>query len=129
LILGNFVSDYDMNLVGVNFLSTIDMAYYRVDDISVTATQVGIEEFGTKGLTWGTSPAGDRVWVSMSGALEGAQPFSLYDMDGRMVPITTERSGADRYYIIPNAPVTGIYVLRVRSGSETRVAKVIFQPY
>lgn len=129
LILGNFSNDAGTNLVIANASNTSEVAYYRFDDISVTSTMVGIEEFGSKELTWGTSASGDRVWVSVPGALEGAQPFSLFDMGGRMVPFTTERSGADRYDIIPATPAAGLYLLRVQSGSDTRVAKVIFQPY
>ena len=128
LIIGSFSNDAATSLVTANATNATGAAYYRIDDVSVTSTQVGIEEFGSKELTWGTSASGDRVWVSVPGALESSQPFSLYDMGGRTVPFTTERSGADRYDIIPATPATGLYLLRVQSGSDTRVAKVSFQP-
>lgn len=128
LILGNFSNDAGTNLVTANASNANAVAFYRFDDVSVTSTMVGIEELRATSLIWGMAPSGDRAWVSVPDALDEAQPFSLYDLDGRMVPFTTERTGMDRYEIIPNTPVAGLFILRVRSGSGTRVAKMVFQP-
>ncbi|MGV9013120.1 MAG: T9SS type A sorting domain-containing protein [Flavobacteriales bacterium] len=116
-------------MVTANASSTSEVAIYRFDDISVTSTQVGIEEFGVRDLTWGSSLTGDRIWVSVNGSWENDGYISLYDLDGRMVPITTQRCGEDRYEIIPTSSVAGLYLLSVSSGAQRRVAKVIFQPY
>ena len=128
IIIGNFHNDANTNEQVVNPGSSSVVAYYKIDDVSVTACAVGIDEAmspgvvdvfpqPTTGLMYIRYPAS---WPLVSLELTG--------MDGRLVHAEgtlAQRLGAVELDL--TAMPAGMYVLTLRTATESVARRVVVQ--
>ncbi|CAN5916955.1 hypothetical protein BH11BAC7_BH11BAC7_32570 [soil metagenome] len=123
IVIGNFSNDANSDTLVANSSSTSKVAYYRVDDISVTASAVGVEENGVASqVSIYPSPASDFINVKSP----GAESVSLFDAMGREVKnIQVENQQPGEFVLNVSECQEGVYFLGVYSGNGMITKKIV----
>lgn len=113
ILIGNFYDDASSDTLVANSGSTSNVAYYKIDDISVEACFLSIDDLKTadKSISCYPSPATDILNVNISSDLIISNA-NIIDMSGRIVnsiPLSIETTGT--YTIDVSFLSEGIYTL------------------
>lgn len=121
ITIGSFTGPAGTTAVVVNASSTSNVAYYRIDDVSVTACAVGMSEHTLTTFDVYPQPATDRISVRLAtdDALQGA---SLYDSRGTVVRAFGANGGGGVVDLDVSGLPNGLYhmVVRTNKGNATR---------
>lgn len=123
IVLGNFSDDANSDTLVVNSSSSSYVAYYKIDDISVTASGVGVEEnLVANQISIYPSPASDFINVRM----QGAQSVMLFDAIGNELQnIQVENPQPGEFVLNVSACVEGVYFLNIYSSNGGMISKKV----
>ena len=126
ILIGNFQNDANTNQVVVNAGSSSDAAFYRIDDVQVTACFTGIEEALNPDLiTVFPQPAQDVVNIRFPGDMTPTG-LQLLAADGRVVKalssLDVQREVAELG--LSDVP-PGLYVLSVQFGNKAITKRIL----
>jgi hypothetical protein len=127
IIIGNFRDDANTNEQVVNPGSTSAVAYYRIDDISVSSCAVGIEEaLSPEQITVFPQPASDLMHVVFPEAWPLTN-LELLSLDGRVV-LSQGVSGRSGNAVLDVAGIPqGVYILSLRTANDIAIRRVAVQ--
>jgi hypothetical protein len=123
IVLGNFSNDANSDTLVANAASSSAVAYYKIDDISVTASAVGMEENLVAGqVNVYPSPAADLINVQAN----GAESVVLFDAMGRQVQnISVENLNSGAFVLNVAECSEGVYFLGIYSANGMITKKVV----
>lgn len=126
IIIGSFANDDQTDTVVANASNQSRVSYYAIDDVSVTACTVGIDEVSGEvaALALWPSPATSIVTVS-GGAMDRAP--DVHDLTGALVPVPGLRTGKGSYELDVADLAAGIYLVTVRTSSGTSTRRLVVQ--
>ena len=123
IVLGNFSNDANSDTLVANSSSSSAVAYYKIDDISVNASGVGMEENSIAGqVNVYPSPAADILNVQAN----GAESVVLFDAMGRQVENISIENGNPGAFVLNVAGCpAGVYFLGIYSNDGMFTKKVV----
>jgi hypothetical protein len=123
IVLGNFSNDANSDTLVANSASSSNVAYYKIDDVSVTASGVGMgENLVASQVNVYPSPASDFINVQA----KGAESVKLFDAMGREVQnIMVENLNPGEFVLNVAACDAGVYFLGIYSGNGMVTKKVV----
>jgi hypothetical protein len=123
ILLGNFSNDANSDTLVANSSSSSNVAYYKIDDISVTASGVGVQENLVAGqVNVYPSPAADLINVQA----DDATSVTLFDATGReMQNISIENLNPGAFALNVAGCSEGVYFLGIYSSTGMTTKKVV----
>ncbi|HEU4718323.1 MAG TPA: T9SS type A sorting domain-containing protein [Bacteroidia bacterium] len=123
IVIGNFSNDANTDTLVANSSSSSKVAYYMVDDISVNASGVGIDEnLVAGGIIVYPTPASDRINVQA----DGAGSVTLLDATGRLVQNMQVENPQPGKFVLNVAECSeGVYFLNIYSDNGVTTKKVV----
>ena len=124
ITIGNFSNDAQTDTLVVNSSSTSFVSYYYVDDVSVTAG-VGINEiYGNENLV-SVFPNPSAGRFSVEGEILKKSGVKIYNSAGEMVYESLAETMKEEIDL--SAFPRGIYLMRINTGKEAAVKRIIIQ--
>lgn len=122
IIIGNFNDDAGTLKANANPTSTDSVAYYKIDDISVTRCTTGINDIGESSAKVYPNPVNDLMQIELTNGEEIKQ-IELHDLLSKKMDIQPEiESGNTKASINTSSLSAGYYVLTIatRTGALTK---------
>jgi hypothetical protein len=126
IVFGNFSNDANTDTTVANSSSTSKVAYYKIDDVSVTASASGLNDmFSDSQVSVYPMPATSFITLRTDAGVS-IDAITLYDAAGREVKsFAVEASEPGEYTLSTSECSPGIYFLAVRSGNAVMNKKVV----
>ncbi|MBS1624990.1 MAG: T9SS type A sorting domain-containing protein [Bacteroidetes bacterium] len=125
LLIGNFRNDANTTKAVANSSSTDSVAYYKVDDVSVTLCTTGISEIAADHIVRVyPTPAADRLHIELTN-MEEIEAVELTDVIGTRVAASYISEGINKAMVNTDSLSTGYYILTVTTQSGRMSRKVL----
>ncbi len=124
ILIGSFASDAQTDTLVANSGNNSKVSYYAIDDVSVVACFVGVEENanGLARIQVAPTPASDMVTISSEGLT--ILSADLFDLTGAMVHVSVVKM-AGSYRLDVSDLSSGLYLVQVRTDHGSITERIL----
>jgi hypothetical protein len=121
ITIGSFSGPANTTVVVANESNTSTVAFYRIDDVSVTACAVGMNEHTIGAFDVFPQPATDHLTVRLADG-DALQNAELFDSRGGLVRAFAENGTSGLIHLDVSGIPNGLYhmIIRTSTGAATR---------